>query len=303
MIPGVRIKYLLTGATGFLGSHIMTGLLQKGIGVAIAGRSSGSESLQERINKLLAWFGMEHAEGLLEFYETDFLRERLGLSEDEYDYLCNRGLSIIHCASDTSFSERSRERVMKSNVESLSAILDFACKSKSPCFHYISTAFASGTDREECHEDLVNPVNYTNVYEESKSQAEEMVSGRCIKEDIPYSIIRPSIVYGDSVTGRSLKFNALYIPVRSVQVIRDIYLGDIKNHNGIKAAECGIYLNDDGILHLPLKIFIPRKGSINLIPVDYFTSTVLNIPPPHAITLPLKIHQTLRHWLLIPINY
>lgn len=80
----------------------------------------------------------------------------------------------------------------------------------------------------------------------------------------------------DSVTGKSLRFNALYYPVRSLQHIRDIYLDDIK-HNGIKSAECGIYINDEGVLHLPVRIFIPHEGAINLIPVDYFTETILSI--------------------------
>jgi len=277
MKTGGQQQYFLTGATGFLGSHIMAALLQKGAGLAVAGRSSGGETLKERIRKLLAWFGIEHLMGLIEFYETDFLKVRLGLGEDEYEDLCKKGLTIIHCASDTSFTERNRERVMRSNVQSLSEILNLACKSNTPCFHFISTAFAAGTDRVDCPEIPVISENFTNVYEESKAQAEKIVSEKCCKEGITYTLIRPSIVYGDSITGRSVRFNALYVPVRSLQVIRDIYLTDIQKNNGIKAAECGIYLTKEGILHLPLKIFIPCEGSINLIPVEYFTSTVLKI--------------------------
>ena len=60
-----NVKYIITGATGFLGSNIMAGLLLKGNGVVIAGRASGTESLEDRIRKLLAWFGIEHLQGLL----------------------------------------------------------------------------------------------------------------------------------------------------------------------------------------------------------------------------------------------
>lgn len=270
-------KYLLTGATGFLGSHIMSGLLLKGKGVVIAGRPAGGESLKERIGKLLDWFGIGHLEGLLEFHETDFLKARMGLGRDEYGDLCDRNLSIIHCASDTSFAEKNRERVMKSNVESLAEILSFARKSRTGCFHYISTAYAAGTDNMKCTETIMKSAHFTNVYEESKAHAENIVSERCREGEVPYTIIRPSIVYGDSVTGKSLRFNALYYPVRSLQNIRDIYLNDIKNNNGIKSAGCGIYINDEGVLHLPVRIFIPNEGTINLIPVDYFTETVLSI--------------------------
>jgi nucleoside-diphosphate-sugar epimerase len=270
-------KYLLTGATGFLGSHIMAGLLLKGKSVVIIGRSSAEVPLKKRIRKLLRWFGIEHLEGLLEIHETDFLKDNLGLGKDDYETLCCRGLPIIHCASDTSFTEMNRERVMKSNVGSLTEILNFASWSKTRCFYFISTAFAAGTGTTECYEAPVNPASFTNVYEESKAHAENIIIKRCNENDVPYTIIRPSIVYGDSVNGRSLKFNALYVPVRATLVIRDIYLEDIRNNNGQKAAECGIHLGEDGTLHLPMKIFIPDKGKINLIPVDYFTKTVVSI--------------------------
>ena len=280
-MPEMKIKnneqYLLTGATGFLGSHIMAELLLKGKKVVITGRASKNESLQERIQILLQWFGIKHLEGMLEFYETDFLKTRLGLDKDEYDNLCDKNLTIIHCASDTSFAEKNRKRVMKSNVENLTEILNFALKSRTPCFHFISTAYAVGTDNIECPEAPVNSAHFTNVYEESKALAENIVSQKCREGEIPFTIIRPSIVYGNSISGRSLKFNALYYPVRFLQYIKEIYLKDIENNSGIKSTKNGIYINDKGMLHIPIRIFIPNEGKINLIPVDYFTDTILSI--------------------------
>lgn len=275
--PDDNQKYLLTGATGFLGSHIMAGLLNRHVPLVIFGRPSCSISLKERIRKLLNWFAIGHLEELLEFYETDFMTDRLGLGNKEYDNLCSRGLAIIHCASDTSFAEKNRAKVMRSNVESLAEILNFASRSKAAWFHYISTAFAVGIDSAGCHEEPVNSANFTNVYEESKANAEKIITDSCTGHKVPFTLIRPSIVYGDSVTGRSLRFNALYVPVRAAQAIRDIYLEDIRKNGGKKASECMVHLDETGKLHLPMKIFIPDKGKINLIPVDYFSRTVLSI--------------------------
>ena len=228
-------KYLLTGATWFLGSHIMAELLNRHHRLVIFGRPSGSISLKERITKLLNWFAIEHLEEMLEFYETDFMTDRLGLGHKEYDHLCRRGLAIIHCASDTSFAEKNRGKVMRSNVESLAEILTFASRSKATWFHYISTVFAAGIDSAECNEEPVNSANFTNVYEQSKANAEKIITDSCTEHKVPFTLIRPSIVYGDSVTGRSLKFNALYVPVRSAQAIRDIYLEDIRKNDGKKS--------------------------------------------------------------------
>jgi len=270
-------RILLTGATGFIGSHIMAALLTNGEKLIITGRASGDNSLKSRINNLLSWFGIEKLSENLEFYETDFLSPMLGIAKDEYKTLCDTTGSVIHCASDTSFAEKNRERVLKANVDNLEEILNMAENAEISAFHYISTVYSAGIDYYEVSESPVTSRSFVNVYEESKAEAEKTVSERCGSRSIPYTIIRPSIVYGDSVTGRSLKFNALYYPVMALSMIRDIYLNDIKNNNGIKSSEAGIYINDSGKLHLPIKIYIPHEGSINLIPVDYFVNAVLSI--------------------------
>ena len=274
-IKDIDDSFLLTGATGFLGSHIMAKLLLEGKRVLVLGRASRNISLKERIAKLLKWFEIEHLEYMTELYDADFMQNDLRL--ENYDKLCERGLSIIHCASDTSFAERNRERVMLSNVDSLSNILSFAQKSNCRHFYYISSVYAAGIDSIECSEEPVKSSKFYNVYEESKSAAESLVAEKCKAAEMAYSIIRSSIVYGDSVTGRSLKFNALYYPVSFIRHIRDIYLNDINNNNGKKSDECGVYINDLGMLHLPIKIFIPSAGKINLIPVNYFTETFFAI--------------------------
>ena len=92
-----------------------------------------------------------------------------------------------------------------------------------------------------------------------------------------FTMIRPSVVYGDSRTGRSLRFNALYFPIQSVKYISEIYLNDIKNNEGRKSKEYGIYLDKDGFLFLPLRIYLPERGSLNIIPVDYFVEATMKI--------------------------
>ncbi|HZV82875.1 MAG TPA: SDR family oxidoreductase, partial [Geobacteraceae bacterium] len=107
--------------------------------------------------------------------------------------------------------------------------------------------------------------------------AEREVAGRCRMHGIPFTIIRPSIVYGDSRSGRANRFNALYIHVKSLFYIREIYLKDIHEHGGRKAKECGISLDDKGVLHLPLQVAVAHRGHVNLIPIDYFVTATLAI--------------------------
>lgn len=267
----------LTGATGFLGSHLMAGLITKGYNIVVFGRAAKNESLQERIFRLLKWFVVENLSEQVTCIDTDLSQDYLGISNNEYSRLCSLVDSVIHCASDTSFSESKREKVMAANINNLRGILEFSKNAHVNFFHYISTAYVAGSDVTYCRETLSPAKTFTNVYEESKAAAENIISGFCDKNDIPLSIIRPSIVYGDSQTGRSLKFNALYFPVRSAQSIRDIYLNDILNNGGLKAAKNGIFIDKEGYLFLPLKIYLPHEGDINIIPVDYFVISTISI--------------------------
>lgn len=267
----------LTGATGFLGSHLMASLLSDGFRIIILGRPNKEETLDGRISRLLRWFGIEELAGQLELVEIDFLEPMMGIPESTYKRLCTITEQIIHCASDTNFSERKRDNIFLSNVTSLEGILEFTANANVNFFHYISTAYVAGSKVTVCKECLSTSTDFLNVYEESKARAENIIVAFCNKNSIPFTIIRPSIVYGDSRTGRSLRFNALYFPLQSANYIRELYLNDIKNNGGKKSDQLGIFLDDEGYLFLPLRIYLHREGSLNIVPVDYFVNATMKI--------------------------
>lgn len=284
-IPKLKVMLLtnketaiaLTGATGFLGSHLMASLLKSGYKIIVLGRASKEESLQKRISKLLRWFRIKELASNVTLVDIDFMEPMMGIPEENYRNLCEVTGQIIHCASDTSFAERKRETIFNSNVKSLAGILEFAKNANVNFFHCISTAYAAGTNVTLCKESISSSTRFLNVYEESKAQAEKIISSFCKWYSIPVTIIRPSIVYGDSQTGRALLFNALYFPLKSLKFVRDVYLNDIIVHNGKKSNPHGIFMDDDGYLRLPLRIYLPREGALNLIPVDYFVDATMKI--------------------------
>jgi nucleoside-diphosphate-sugar epimerase len=268
---------VLTGATGFLGGHLMAGLLERGRRLVLLGRASEDASFAERVARLVGWFGLGDRRGQIETVEADLLEPACGLPKPLRAALSAQAGPIIHCAADTRFSERNRREVTATNVHGLRGILDLAAASRTPFLHYVSTAYVAGRTSGCCPESLVRTSDFTNVYEETKARAEHDVAAHCAREGLAHTIIRPSIVYGDSRTGRSTRFNALYHPVKSLLCLRDIYLDDIRKRGGKKAQACGIRLQDDGVLHLPLRIFLARRGQVNLIPIDYFVAAVMSI--------------------------
>jgi len=261
----------------------MASLYLKGYRIIVIGRAAGSEPPESRILRILKWFSIPEPapfnskESRLKVYDADFSKTRLGLGDDDYNEICRLTDIIIHAASDTSFAETSRNRVFEANVENLQRIITLAGDGKVSCFHYISSAFGSGTDFIDNPEIPFRSGNYTNVYEESKAEAEKKVTQLCGKLSIPFTLIRPSIVFGDSDTGRALKFNALYYPVKSLMHIRDIYINNIKKCGTKDTEKHGIFIDEDGILHLPVRLYLKEPGKINLIPVNYFTKAVTAI--------------------------
>ena len=263
-------RILVTGGAGFLGSHVAVALLRSGFPVVTLVRRGKGLSAETRMGRLMDWFGLE--EGLrrnLEVVEGDIGRP--GLTADAADRSgALEGIDeIVHCASNTSFAERKRAEVEAANIEGLQNILNFAARGSCGFFHHVSTAYVAGRQRGPCPEDWVEAGPFTNVYEETKARGEIMARDVCRRQGIRLNVYRPTIVCGDSLTGRTLRFNALYFPVKAAVFLRDIYLADIREQAGRRAAELGIRLTENGGLFMPIRIEVAPEGGINLVPVDH----------------------------------
>ena len=182
---------------------------------------------------------------------------------------------IIHCASNTSFSEKKRPEVEATNITGLSNVLSFAAESGCSFFHHVSTAFVAGKKDGLCCEELVDPGEFNNVYEETKARGERMAWDFCRGEGIRLNIYRPSIIYGDSRTGRSLRFNAVYFPIKTAVFLKNLYEFDLRERGGKKAVLLGIRMENDGRLFMPIRIEVRDGGGINLIPIDYFVAAFM----------------------------
>jgi nucleoside-diphosphate-sugar epimerase len=263
-------RVLVTGGTGFLGSHIAVALLKAGCQVILLARSSKRLPARDRVDRLADWFGLEAT-----------VRKRLTVAEGDIldpgwiGEAVNKAPAlgqvdeIVHCASDTSFAERKRPEVEAANIGGLRNVLELAVRSACSVFHHVSTAFVAGARDGLCQEEWVESGPFTNVYEETKARGEILARDICRREGLRLSVYRPSIVYGDSRTGRTLRFNALYYPVKAAILLRDIYAADIRERGGAKAAAMGVRTGPDGSVHMPIRIEVGPHGGLNLVPVDH----------------------------------
>lgn len=278
MEHGSKRTILITGGTGFLGSHLVAHFLAEGHRVVVPARSRNGLSADQRMARLLDWFDLPHKQrSLLEVLEANLERPYLGLDPHQAADLRRRVNEVIHCASETSFASGKEEQIRRVNVQGVEHLLDLISGSRCRRLHLISTAYVAGTRKGACPESFHETTAFHNVYEQSKHIAERIAASRCAASGIRLTVVRPSIVYGDSQTGRTLAFNALYYPVRTIHYFCKLYREDILEHGGDRARALGIYLEPDGTLHLPIRVNGAGGNGVNLIPVDHFLQAFLTI--------------------------
>ncbi|SDB53744.1 Male sterility protein [Desulfonatronum thiosulfatophilum] len=269
---------LVTGGTGLLGSHIAVRLLADGHRILLLARGRPRQSARVRVDNLLDWFGVPQSlRSKLKVLDGNLDHPGLDLHGRDRQMVTEEAEETIHCASDTSFSTRKRQHVERTNIRGLEHLLDVLQGGACRGFHLISTAYTAGKRSGSCPEDFAPAVAFHNVYEETKHRAEHLAKLRCAQNRIVLTVHRPSIVYGDSVTGRTFLFNALYYPVRTLHFFSKLYGRDIREQDGAKARAMGVTMDPDETLHLPLRIAGSESHGINLIPVDHFIRAFMAI--------------------------
>jgi nucleoside-diphosphate-sugar epimerase len=84
-------------------------------------------------------------------------------------------------------------------------------------FVYIGSSSVSGQRAGVIYEhELEMGQKFFNTYEQSKNESERIVRDHF--DRLPACVFRPSIIVGDSRTGKTTSFNVIYIPLRLVQI-------------------------------------------------------------------------------------
>ncbi|MEM2494724.1 MAG: NAD(P)-dependent oxidoreductase [Nitrososphaerota archaeon] len=164
---------LVTGASGFLGGHLVEEMIPKGYDVIAMVRKSSNTDLLNKLGVKLRIGDLEEPESLVD---------------------ATKGIDvIIHLAAYYTFFGK-KEIYKKVNVEGTRALLEAACKNNVKKIIYCSTTEAIGPVKNP-PADENTPANPSYEYGRSKLEAEKVVK-EYGQRGIEYTIVRPSGIYG-----------------------------------------------------------------------------------------------------------
>ena len=263
-------RVLLTGATGFVGSHLSYRLLQEGHHVTILARGSRTASARERVLEVLlqvagvAEAGSSSGVHLdrLEVLEGDISKPQLGVHEERLRSIVNGIDETWHCAASLSFTQEDRDEIFRMNVGGTRHLLDVVAQTRGRRLQHVSTAYVAG-DRDTALESEVDVgQRFRNAYEESKCQAELLVGKAHASGDVVATIHRPSIVIGDSRSGRATHFHGVYAFIRGLWTSLE----------RLRRKQPGT-----GPVYLPLRVLGKETTTLNFVPIDYVVNGMVHI--------------------------
>ena len=233
-LPGGRGKrslkaVLLTGASGFLGAHVLKALLEEGAQKIVCTMRDGD---RQRLLDTLSWyFGAGWVSGIekqIEVICANISRPGLGLSPQDYQVLSGSTTAIWNCAADVRHYAADAGALLATNLNGTRELIKLARASGAPLYH-MSTTSVSGNrlNGRSGHavfteDDFDIGQNWRdNLYVRSKFLAEEAVL-EAVSTGLTARIFRLGRLVGRSQDGifqKNASTNAFYLTMRGIHAL------------------------------------------------------------------------------------
>jgi amino acid adenylation domain-containing protein/thioester reductase-like protein len=243
-------RVLLTGATGYLGLHLLEQLLRRTSATVVCHcRASHPEHALQRIKEGLAHYEIDVSDQLdrVSCVVGDLAEPRLGLTGEQWADLAATVDVIYHNGALVNFVYP-YSALKAANVGGTQQVLKLACDTRLKAVHHISTIdtlLATHTPRPFLENDapLHSAVGVPSGYTGSKWVAEKVLN-EARRRGIPVTVFRPGLILGHSGNGATQTINYLLVALRGF---------------------------------LPMRILPDYPRIFDIVPVDYVASAIVHI--------------------------
>lgn len=197
----------VTGFPGFIASRLVKRLARTDRRFFLLVQPSFVERARAELEQIAA--SSDKPTSDFQILEGDITAPGLGLSALELELARMEATTVFHLAAIYDLAVV-RDVAMRVNVSGTQNVNDFARSLKNlRHYHYISTCYVAGKREGRILEtELRHDAGFRNHYEETKHLAELEVEA--LKDELPITIHRPSVVCGDSQAGETAKYDGVY---------------------------------------------------------------------------------------------
>jgi short-subunit dehydrogenase len=202
---GEALNYFVTGATGFIGRHLVAELLKRD-GTVYALVREGSKGRLDELGKRL------DAGDRLVPVPGDLAKPALGIEgfNEKIDH-------FFHLAAIYDM-ESDEESLRRANVDGTQHVIEFANSIDVDRFHHTSSIAVAGKFKGLFREDMFDEgQRLPHAYHATKFESEKLVRERV---KAPLRVYRPGIVIGHSETGEMDKIDGPYYFFKLIQKLR-----------------------------------------------------------------------------------
>ncbi|MGH3621292.1 MAG: SDR family oxidoreductase [Sciscionella sp.] len=234
--------YLVTGATGLIGRHVVELLLRRDDvdRVLVLVREASRERL-EQVQR--GWSNGERVHAVV----GDISEARLGLGEARIEELRGQVDHVVHLAALYDITTDAATNVV-ANVDGTRHVIELARAVDAGRLHHVSSVAVAGEYRGRFTEEMFDVgQQLPTAYHRTKYDSERLVREQ---HDVPWRVYRPSIVVGHSKTGEMDKVDGPYYLFPTISRLARV----------------------PGV-----PVVAPSLGHTNIVPVDYVAAAMVHL--------------------------